>query len=129
MSVTCLANSTALDIVAIGLSDGRIVLHNLKYDKTLFTFTHSPGPVTALSFRTGKKMKNTHFNFIISDNEACLASGNGKGDIAIWDLEKRKLLVTLKDVHSSITTIQFMPNDFIMITSGDDNTIKVVYKE
>jgi U3 small nucleolar RNA-associated protein 21 len=58
VSVTCLANSPALDIVAIGLSDGRIILHNLKYDKTLFTFTHSPGPVTALSFRTGEKVKN-----------------------------------------------------------------------
>ena len=42
-----------MDVVAIGLADGRIVLHNLRFDETLMTFTQDWGPVTAISFRTG----------------------------------------------------------------------------
>ena len=36
--VTALEQSPAVDVVGVGLSDGRIVLHNLKFDETLITF-------------------------------------------------------------------------------------------
>lgn len=32
--------SPALDVVGIGLGDGRLVLHNLKYDSVITSFTH-----------------------------------------------------------------------------------------
>ena len=44
----------AVDVLAIGLADGRIILHNLKHDKTVMDFKQDWGEVTALSFRTGK---------------------------------------------------------------------------
>lgn len=44
----------AVDVVAVGLADGRVILHNIKFDETIVTFTHDWGPVTAVSFRTGK---------------------------------------------------------------------------
>ena len=43
-----------MDVAAVGLEDGRIVVHNLKFDETIVTFTQDWGPVTAISFRTGK---------------------------------------------------------------------------
>ena len=51
--VLCLAQSTAVDIVGVGLENGTVILHNLKFDETLMKFHQEWGPVTALSFRTG----------------------------------------------------------------------------
>ncbi|RZR83075.1 hypothetical protein BHM03_00009630 [Ensete ventricosum] len=53
-SVCSCITSPALDVVAIGCSDGTIHVHNVRYDEELVSFTHSTrGAVTALSFRTG----------------------------------------------------------------------------
>jgi U3 small nucleolar RNA-associated protein 21 len=40
-------------VVGIGFADGRVLLHNLKFDQTLAAFQQADGAVTALSFRTG----------------------------------------------------------------------------
>lgn len=50
-SVTCLEQSPAIDVTAIGLQNGKIILHNLKYDKTVMEFCQDWGPVLCLSFR------------------------------------------------------------------------------
>ena len=43
-------------LIYIGFADGRIVVHNIKYDKTIITFQQAEGVVTSLSFRTGKNL-------------------------------------------------------------------------
>lgn len=56
--ISCCVSSPALDVVAIGCSDGRIHVHNIRYDEELVSFTHSTrGSVTALSFSTGRSRK------------------------------------------------------------------------
>lgn len=44
----------AVDVVAIGLVSGHIIVHNIKFDETLMKFQQDWGPITAISFRTGK---------------------------------------------------------------------------
>jgi U3 small nucleolar RNA-associated protein 21 len=39
--ITCIEVSNTLDIIAIGVNDGRVIIHNIKYDKTLFTFNNN----------------------------------------------------------------------------------------
>lgn len=52
--ISCCVPSPALDVVAVGCADGKIHVHNMRYDEELVTFTHSMrGAVTALSFSTG----------------------------------------------------------------------------
>lgn len=43
-----------MDVVAVGLVSGHIIVHNIKYDETLMKFQQDWGPITAISFRTGK---------------------------------------------------------------------------
>lgn len=43
-----------VDVVAVGLEDGRILVHNIKFDETLVSFVLDWGPVTSIAFRTGK---------------------------------------------------------------------------
>jgi U3 small nucleolar RNA-associated protein 21 len=51
-AVTCVVQSPVVDVVAFGLLDGRIVIQNVRVDKTLLTFTQE-GQVTCITFRTG----------------------------------------------------------------------------
>lgn len=52
-SVTSLEQSPVLDIVGVGLNDGRIIIHNLRTNISLMTFRQENGPVTIISFRKG----------------------------------------------------------------------------
>ncbi|BBN05516.1 U3 small nucleolar RNA-associated protein 21 [Marchantia polymorpha subsp. ruderalis] len=105
--------SPALDVVGVGCADGKIHLHNLKYDETVVTFTHTTrGPVTALSFRT--------------DGQPFLAAGGSSGVISIWDLQKRKLQAVIKDAHDgTVSSLQFFANEPVLLSGSVDNSLKM----
>lgn len=42
-----------MDVIAVGLVSGYIIVHNIKFDETLMKFQQDWGPITAISFRTG----------------------------------------------------------------------------
>ena len=54
--ILCLSQSPAIDVVGMGLENGTVVIHNLKFDESLMKFHQEWGPVTALSFRTGEAL-------------------------------------------------------------------------
>ncbi|PON81318.1 Guanine nucleotide-binding protein, beta subunit [Trema orientale] len=112
-SITSCISSPALDVVAVGCSDGTIHLHNIRYDEELVTFTHSTrGAVTALSFS--------------SDGQPLLASGGSSGVISIWNLEKRRLQSVIRDAHdSSVLSLHFFANEPVLMSSSSDNSIKM----
>ena len=88
--VRCLAASPALDVVAAGLGDGRVVLHNIRVDATVAAFTHDAGggAVTAAAFRTGP-------------GPATLACGGASGAVTVWDLAAKRLQTVLKEAHDA----------------------------
>lgn len=51
--ITCFTQTPVVDVIAVGLLDGRVVLHNVRTDVTIMTLKQE-GKVTAVSFRTGK---------------------------------------------------------------------------
>eukprot|EP00252_Welwitschia_mirabilis_P019651 TRINITY_DN4608_c0_g1_i1.p1 TRINITY_DN4608_c0_g1~~TRINITY_DN4608_c0_g1_i1.p1 ORF type:complete len:897 (+),score=167.79 TRINITY_DN4608_c0_g1_i1:212-2902(+) len=110
--VRCCVSSPALDVVGIGCADGKIHIHNIRYDEELVTFTHIiRGAVTALAFRT--------------DGQPLLAAGGTSGAISIWNLEKKRLQSVIRDAHdSSISSLHFFANEPVLISSGNDNSIK-----
>jgi len=110
--VTVLEQSPAVDVIAIGLSNGKIIVHNLKLDQSITQFHQAEGAVTALTFRT--------------DSHPILASGGPTGTLVIWDLEKKKLLTLVPAAHNrSISSIRFLHAEPVMISSGDDNSLKM----
>ena len=80
-SVTCLENSPALDTVAVGLSDGRVVVHNVRHDVKVVDFGHdgSGKPVRSCAFSTGQ-------------GEPVLAVAGDSGTVSVWSLEKLSLI-------------------------------------
>ncbi|CAH9085598.1 unnamed protein product [Cuscuta epithymum] len=112
-SINCCISSPALDVVAVGCADGKIHIHNLRYDEEIVTFTHSSrGSVTALSFST--------------DGQPLLASGSSSGVISIWNLEKRRLQSVIREAHdSTVVSLHFFANEPVLMSSSSDNSIKM----
>ncbi|GAB0205421.1 WD repeat-containing protein 36 [Grus japonensis] len=103
----------AVDVVAVGLVSGHIIVHNIKFDETLMKFQQDWGPITAISFRT--------------DGHPVMAAGSPIGHIALWDLEEKKLMCQMQDAHSTaIAGMSFVPGEPLLITNGADNAIRPV---
>lgn len=110
--VTVVEQAPAVDVVAIGLANGQILIHNLKFDETIAKFLQDWGPVTTVSFRT--------------DGHPVMATGSAQGHIALWDLEEKKLQSQMRDAHmTSVSGMQCLPSEPLMVTSSADNTLKV----
>jgi U3 small nucleolar RNA-associated protein 21 len=55
-----------------------------------------------------------------------MATANMHGDIALWDLEKRTLVHVMKGAHdASISCLQFLNSQPILVSGGSDNAVKV----
>lgn len=110
--VTVLEQAPAVDVVAVGLVSGHIILHNIKYNETLMKFQQDWGPVTAVSFRT--------------DGHPVMAAGSPVGHVGLWDLEEKKLIIQMRDCHSTaVAGMTFVHGEPLLITNGADNAIKI----
>ncbi|KAG4304068.1 hypothetical protein PORY_002591 [Pneumocystis oryctolagi] len=109
-SVTCLEQSPALDIISIGLIDGRIFIYDIKRDKELFQFKQE-GKVTSISFRT--------------DGPTIMCSSNDRGDISIWDLSRKRIIYVMYTAHyGSIVKIKFLNGQPLLLSNSIDNSLK-----
>lgn len=110
--ITCLEQAPALDVVAVGLCTGRIILHNLKFDETIMEFMQDWGVVTSISFRT--------------DGHPIMATGSTTGHIVFWNLEERRVASQLMCAHDgAVTGMICLPNEPLVVTSSPDNTLKL----
>lgn len=133
--VTALQPSPKLSVLAIGRENGSICLHDVQKDRPLLTLSNKDArshAIVSISFRTdgmgaGKDR--------VEEGTMATAAKDG-GDISLWDLTKGGRIsgvlygahnvnsaASLKDV-GSVSKIEFLPGQDIMITSGPDNALK-----
>ena len=126
-AIMCLEQSTALDVVGVGLADGRVILHNIRTDETVMSFKQDWGPVTGLSFRTGKNVIIMSSTLLLIDGIDTLISTSTNGNIAVWDLNEQCLSSVLYNAHKSpVSNAVFFDKEPLMITNSIDNSIKVL---
>ncbi|GIL66695.1 hypothetical protein Vafri_20180 [Volvox africanus] len=135
--IRTLVCSPALDVVGVGLADGRAVLHNLKFDEEVVSFANAAGTglaaeqllgggagtaaarggvgggaCTALSFRTGAGLP-------------LMAAGGGGGVVTVWHLEERRLHTVIRDAHDGqLVSLHFFPGEPVLMSAAADNAIK-----
>ncbi|KAK7693776.1 hypothetical protein QCA50_003348 [Cerrena zonata] len=111
-AITALAQSPAIDVVGIGFASGEISVYDVRMDERLMRMSMQDGAVRALSFRT--------------DNHAVLASASSAGHIALWDLNNGgRLLHIIRGAHDgAVTSIEWVPGQPLLISSGEDNSVK-----
>ncbi|KAJ1667854.1 rRNA-processing protein utp21 [Coemansia sp. RSA 1813] len=108
--ISCMVQSPVIDVIAIGLLDGRILLHNVKQDRPVMQLAQE-GRVTAISFRT--------------DEIPMMASSSAEGDVALWDLNNKRLMHVLQGAHDGhIPAVDFLVGQPVLLTSSADNSIK-----
>ncbi|KAJ2782291.1 rRNA-processing protein utp21 [Coemansia javaensis] len=109
-AIGCLAQAPALDVLAVGLVDGRVVLHNIKQDRAVMQLAQE-GRVTAVAFRT--------------DDVPMMATANDSGDVALWDLDSRRLAHVIQGAHdAAVAGMDFLTGQPLLLTSSADNSIK-----
>ncbi|XP_055905280.1 WD repeat-containing protein 36 [Eupeodes corollae] len=109
--VMAIVPAPALDVAAIGHSDGSTVLLNLKFDEVLMQFKQDWGPVTGISFRT--------------DGQPIMVTSSNNGNIAFWNLEEKKVASQMKAHEGSVTTTICFPNEPLLLTTSPDNSMKL----
>ncbi|KAG8892661.1 hypothetical protein FRB99_002551, partial [Tulasnella sp. 403] len=110
-AITALVQSPAVDVVAIGFSSGEVAIHDVRADEKLMR-VHMEGGVRSISFR--------------ADGQPSFATASSNGHIAIWDLNAGGRLLHLhRGAHDgAIASIQWLPGQPILISSGEDNSVK-----
>jgi U3 small nucleolar RNA-associated protein 21 len=114
--VLAIEQSPLVDIVAMGLESGEILIVNLRQDKILSSFSQD-SPVSSLSFSTDASIE-----------KSLLASCTTDGNILFWDLNEKKINSVIQKAHNSkpIDKIQFLNGEpIILSSSGEDNSIKM----
>jgi len=67
-----------------------------------------------------------YINYVNIDEEAVMATANSTGDIALWDLLDQRIIHVMKGAHNgSISSIQLLNYQALLISSGSDNSVKV----
>ncbi|KAJ1990888.1 DNA-directed DNA polymerase alpha catalytic subunit pol1 [Dimargaris cristalligena] len=110
-AVTRIEQAPAVDVVAVGLADGSIIIHNLRLDKRIVRFQQN-GRVTSIAFRT-------------DEGHHHMVTGDENGNITVWDLANKRLFYQLDRAHgSAVSSLYFMPGEPLLISNSGDNSIK-----
>ncbi|KAJ2804265.1 rRNA-processing protein utp21 [Coemansia helicoidea] len=108
--IACMVQAPAIDVLALGLLDGRVLLHNVKLDRPVMQLAQE-GRVTAIAFRT--------------DDVPMMATSSAEGDVALWDLDNRRLAHVMQGAHDgAVAALDFMMGQPLLLTSSADNSIK-----
>jgi U3 small nucleolar RNA-associated protein 21 len=135
--VRCLTGSPALDVVGVGLADGRVLLHNLRFDEVVLSLSDAAGAgagagrfarsKSALSApaRGGGSVGITCLSFSSGPGLPLLAAGGAAGIVALWNLEGRCLHALLRDAHDrALLSLHFFPGEPRLMSSAADNSVK-----
>jgi U3 small nucleolar RNA-associated protein 21 len=115
VAIQALAAAPVLDMVGVGYQDGSVVVLNLRSDELVMKLSQKEhGPVTCMSFR----------NDTVGGQ---LVSGTEKGDLVIWDLNKRSVHSFHRNVHpGGVGTVEFFETLPLMLSAGkSDNALSV----
>jgi U3 small nucleolar RNA-associated protein 21 len=110
--ICSLTESPALDIVTVGLENGRILVINVLTDSLIFELEQTT-PVTSLSFCT-------------APNRNKLATGCTNGQVLVWDLDTQRLSSTINAHEGNrVDQVMYLPGEPVLVSSsGSDNSIK-----
>lgn len=130
-SVTAIAPTPVLSLVAIAYSSGALVIHDILRDHPVIMLrppTTTARPVSTISFRTdglGAGHDGRRAGVMAT-------AGLDSGDITTWDLnDGGRVTGILRDAHempgerrtAGVTKIEFLAGQPVMVSTGTDNSL------
>lgn len=131
-AVTALQPSPALSLLAIAYSEGPLVIHDIRLDKTVIHLDGGTSPIKSISFRTDDLGAG-------SDGKkpgVMATAGFETGDVTFWDLNGGgRLMGILRGAHNppsdsgatvggGVSKVEFLAGQSVIVTSGLDNSLK-----
>ncbi|PBP28582.1 WD domain-containing protein [Diplocarpon rosae] len=131
-AVTVIQPTPALSLMAIAYSEGPLIIHDIRTDKTLISLHGGNSPITSISFRTdglgagddGRKAG------------VMATAGPDNGDVTFWDLNSGgRVMSVLRGAHNppldagatvggGVSKVEFLWGQQVVVTSGLDNSLK-----
>ncbi|XP_055532971.1 WD repeat-containing protein 36 isoform X2 [Wyeomyia smithii] len=109
--VSVLEQAPAIDVAAVGLKNGRIILINLKYEQNIIELSQDWGSVTGIAFRT--------------DGHPIMITSSVNGQVTSWNLEEHVIMSTFQAHDDSVTTLKCFANEPLLLTTSPDNSMKL----
>eukprot|EP01025_Chloroclados_australasicus_P059604 TRINITY_DN7544_c0_g1_i5.p1 TRINITY_DN7544_c0_g1~~TRINITY_DN7544_c0_g1_i5.p1 ORF type:complete len:733 (-),score=39.81 TRINITY_DN7544_c0_g1_i5:95-2293(-) len=132
--IRCLQSSSALDVVGIGLEDGRAILLNIKYEEVVVEFRNAAGVGAnsdmIIDKRQALKVSNTYaacmcIAFGKAASTPLMATGGSPGVIVVWNLKTKTLHNIIKDAHDGpLISFCWFVGEPVLMSSSEDNSIK-----
>lgn len=129
-SVTTIQPTPALSLLAIAYSEGPLIIHDVRTDKTAIQL--NAGSVNSISFRTDEQGAGDD-----GKKAGVMATaGLENGDVTFWDLNGGgRVMGVLRGAHNpplktdsiiggGVNKVEFLPGQPVIITSGLDNSLK-----
>ncbi|XP_053692051.1 WD repeat-containing protein 36 [Sabethes cyaneus] len=113
--ISVLEQAPAIDVAAVGLKNGRIILLNLKYEQTVIELSQDWGPITGITFRTDGP----------NDDHYIMITSSTNGQATIWNLKEHSIVSTLQVHDDSVTTLKCFANEPLLLTTSADNSMKL----
>ncbi|PWN53109.1 WD40 repeat-like protein [Violaceomyces palustris] len=124
--ITSLTQSPAVDVVAIGYADGKVLLYDIRLDEALFN----------LQVQGGLSKDSNPISFRTDGRSHHLAIASSTGNISIFDLESPnsgldgqgkgpRLVHSIREAHDSVIgSVAFVPGQPLLVSSSGDNSFK-----
>ena len=126
--IQVLAASPVIDVVAVGMANGQVTLHNFRVDETIVTFTQESDNASALN-REAAHVASVGVSAISfrTDGSDAVMTADNSGNVFTWDLNEQKLQFALLACHAKGPLFaQFLPGEPLLLTCGvSDNALKL----
>ena len=134
-SVEPIVASPAVDVVAVGLLDGRVVLRDVRQDVTMLSLKNASGAGAKAQSFLSKSLDEMRYRSMESSCSAVafdgyaggklLATGGTAGVISVWNLETQTVHAIIRDAHDGgVTHMEFLQGQPVLVSSGEDNSVK-----
>jgi U3 small nucleolar RNA-associated protein 21 len=129
--IRCISASSILDIVGIGLSNGKALIYNIQLNEIVMSFSHETTIEYGIDLNTKqdhlrtKPVSISSIKFSDDVQGSLLATGTTKGVIKIWNLKEKQRYIPQFIAHDGqLLGILFLNNSELLVSSGRDNSIR-----
>ena len=130
--VETIVPSPALDVVAVGLLDGRVLLRDVRQDVTMLELRNASGAGAKAESFLSKSLDEMRYRSMESscsavafDGTKLMATGGTAGVISVWNLETQTVHAIIRDAHDGpLSHMEFLQGQPVLISTADDNSIK-----
>lgn len=127
--IQVLTASPVIDVVAVGMKNGMVSLHNFRVDETIMTFTLADDGLKSESETTVMSSDHNGVGCIAfrTEGDESMMTADRAGNMFTWNLNTQKLISASLNIHTKGAMFaEYLPGEPLLLSCGiSDNAIKL----